>query len=149
MMNGTTALQAQAHPAPHRGRVGLLALTLGLTGAPLAWGLHLVASYAITSHSCFPGAAPRSAVPLHSQGLSWLLIALDLAAIVVAAVAVLVSHRSWQSTRREFPGHAGDLIDIGEGRTRFLSLWGMLTSAGFMIAIAIDLVGLWILPLCA
>ena len=148
MANNAATLHAQAHPAPHRSRVGALALMFATIGGPLAWGAHLVANYAIASHACFPGAVPRTASPPDAEALWGLLVAIDVAAMVIAALAAVVSYRSWNSTRRELSGHAGDLIEIGEGRTRFLSVWGMLISVGFLIAIASDLVALWVLPLC-
>lgn len=142
------ALQTVAHPAPHRRRAGLLALAFGVAGGPLAWGVHLVVNYGIASHACFPGAVPRSQPPSGVGGLWWLLLSIDLIAIAVAAAAALVSYRSWRATRRELAGRARDLVEIGEGRTRFLALWGLLTGVGFLLAVVFDGVALWVLPLC-
>ena len=148
MTTDTAALHAGAHPAPHRHRVGSLALAFGVAAGPLAWGVHLVVNYGIASHACFPGAGPRSQAPA-GAGLWWLLLSIDLIAIAVAAAATLVSYRSWRATRRELAGRASDLLEIGEGRTRFLALWGLLTGVGFLLAVVFDGVALLVLPLCA
>ena len=149
MANEAAALPAGAHPAPHRAHVGVLALAFGVAGGPLAWAVHLALNYAIASHACFPGAAPRSQPPSGASGLWWLLLCNDLTAIAVAAAAALVAYRSWRSTRREFAGRGVDLIEVGEGRTSFLALWGLLTGLGFLLAVLFDAVALWVVPLCA
>jgi hypothetical protein len=144
MTHETATLPAQAHH-PLR-RLAGFALAFGLVAGPLAWGVHLVANYALASHACFPGAVPRAALPPGSDWLLPLLIAIDLTVIAIAAVAALLSYRSWRSERQELSRNAGEVVDIGEGRTRFLSLWGMLTSVGFLIAIVFDVVALWVPP---
>ena len=148
MTNEAGTLHAPAHPAPHRDRVGPSALAFGVIAGPLAWGVHLLVNYGIASHACFPGNVTRSAPPRGSDWLWPLLIGSDVIAIAIAAFAALISYRSWRITRREFSGHADKLIEIGESRTRFLALWGMMISAGFMVAMAFDVVGLWVVPIC-
>jgi hypothetical protein len=148
MIYDMAALPPQAHPAPHRGRVGALALAFATMAAPLAWSVHLLMSYAIASHACFPGDMQRLAPPADSVWLWSLLVAIDLITIAIAFAAALVAYRIWRSTRHESPGPAGTLIEVGEGRTRFLSIWGMLISAGFLVAIVFDLIGVWVLPSC-
>jgi hypothetical protein len=145
MTNEVATLPTDAHHRPQR-RVGF-ALAFGLLAGPLAWGAHLIANYALATHACFPGAVPRTAPSPSSDWLLPLLLAIDLTAIAIAAVAALLSYRSWRSERQELAGNAGGVLDIGEGRTRFLSIWGMLTSVGFLTAIAFDVLGLWV-PLC-
>ena len=144
------ALQAGAHPAPHRAVVGVLALAFGVAGGPLAWGVHLVVNYGIASHACFPGAVAAQPAAARRQAVCGGSCSASISiAIAVAAAAALVSYRSWRATRREFAGRAGDLIEIGEGRTRFLALWGLLTGVGFLLAVVFDGVALWVVPLCA
>ena len=36
------------------------------------------------------------------------------------------------------------MFEAGEGRTRFLALWGLMTSIGFLVAIVFSLVGLFV-----
>jgi hypothetical protein len=58
------------------------------------------------------------------------------------AAAATLSFRSWRATRHELASANGPLIEIGEGRTSFLSLWGRLIGIGFGVAVLFDLVGL-------
>lgn len=146
MANDTTAVQTQAHPAPHRERVGLLALAFGVLAGPFAWGVRLVLNYGIASTACFPDNARR--LPPRPEWLRTTLTSIELIAILVAATGALVSFRIWQSTRYESEGHAGHLIEAGEGRTRFLAVWGMITGVGFLLFNVFDLVAVMVLPKC-
>ncbi len=135
----------QAHPAPHRGHVSLALLALALFGTPSIWGLRLVLKYGIDSYFCFPGETRHNVLP----GWVWpSLLGIDLLTILVAAAAALISFRYWQLTREELAARRATLSEIGEGRTRFLSLWGLMIGVGFVIAVGFDLVGLWIVPVC-
>jgi hypothetical protein len=134
-----------AHPAPQRHRVGLLILSAALFAAPAIWGLRLVFNYALASYFCFPGSIRHYALP----GWTWpTLLGVDVLAIAIAVLAAIVSWRNWQRARHEAASDA-PLIEIGEGRTRFLALWGLMTGVGFAVAGIFDLVTLWIVPVCA
>jgi hypothetical protein len=136
----------QAHPAPQRHNVDFALLAFALLATPAIWGLRLVANYAIDSHFCFPGDQRSDALP----GWAWpTLLGLDVLAILVAAAAVLISLSSWRRTQHESAAARGQLIEIGEGRTRFMSLWGLMIGIGFIVALIFDLVTLWITPVCA
>jgi hypothetical protein len=138
MARDAASIFAPVHPAPRRNRAGPLKLAFGAIGGPLAWGVRLVVNYALASHACFPADVPRD--DASSGGLWPLLIAVDAAALLIAATAAIVSYSSWRSTREEFEGSAPEVIDIGEGRTHFLALWGMMTGLGFFLATVFDLV---------
>jgi hypothetical protein len=115
---------------------------------PLAWSTHLIANYAFATHACFPGHSPRLA-PLPGFDWLWLLlIAVDLASMVISVAAALVALRCWRLTSQEMAETGPSLVEIGEGRTRFLVVWGVLIGAGFFIAVLFDFVGLWVLPIC-
>ena len=77
-----------------------------------------------------------------------MLIGADIAVVLVAAGAALLSYRNWERTRREAEGGPDQRLETGEGRTRFMSLCGMITSVGFAVAAAFTLVGAVALPLC-
>ena len=76
------------------------------------------------------------------------LLIVELIAMAMAFAAAIVAYASWRSTRHEAEGEARHMFEAGEGRTRFLALWGLMTSIGFLVAIVFSLVGLFVVPLC-
>lgn len=148
-METGAALKADSHPAPHRHRVGIGTLTFNVLAAPSVWALRLYVNYGLASRYCFPGQQPRPVVP---RGPGWIwptLLALDLLTLALAAMSIVLSYRNWRLSRQEMAGRTGDLLEIGEGRTRFLALWGMVIGAGFAVATGFDLIALLWIPLCA
>jgi hypothetical protein len=138
-------MSEHAHPAPHRHRVSTALLAFALLATPAVWGMRLVANYAINSHFCFPGDQHGIRLP----GWAWpTLLGLDLLAIVVAIAAAVIAFGCLRQSRHETNAAYGPLIEIGEGRTRFLSLWGVMIGLGFVLAVGFDLVALWIAPPC-
>lgn len=145
-MARSAAITHDAHPAPYRGRTTLLELIFVTVGPPLGWSLHLVVNYAFASQSCYPDGRPLIS-PLF-RGLWPLLIAVDVASLAISASAVIVGYRLWQATSEEVTQIEPAIMEEGEGRTRFLAIWGMLIGIGFFVAVFFDFVGLWILPIC-
>lgn len=131
------------HPAPHRRRVGLLALCFGIVGAPLAWNLELLVGVALNGHQCFPRYMPRT-LPTWS-GTWGFLLGMNIAAFVLAIAALLVAWRSWQRTRDEKPGSAHG----GEGRTRFMAMSGLMCSGLFLLALLFTLGVILLVPVCS
>jgi hypothetical protein len=134
------------HPAPHRSRVRLLALLFGLAAAPLAWNLQVLISSALSGFVCYPHAAPLAA-PLF-PGSRPIIFAVDLAGILIALIAGFVSWQSWRATSAERPGSFHHLLELGEGRTRFMASAGMLTSLLFLIALSFGLAVSFLVPSC-
>ena len=140
------AMSERTHPAPQRHHVALLVLLAALFAVPTIWGLRLVLNFALASYFCFPGTVRQYTLP----GWTWpTLLGIDALAIAVALLAAAASWRNWQLTRDEAAASGAPLMELGEGRTRFLALWGLMTGIGFAVAIAFDLVALWIVPVCA
>lgn len=136
------------HPAPHRHRAHPAGLALGLLIGPVAWLAQTAVNYGFASHACFPAEEPFL-LPLGSGGgLFTLNLAVNIAAIVLVFAAGAVAYRNWRATRRELEGHAYAVFEAGEGRTRFLALWGMLTSAVFAAALVFNLVAILGVPPC-
>jgi hypothetical protein len=77
-----------------------------------------------------------------------MLWAFNAAALVAAIVGLWIAARNWSATRRERGGNSTHLIELGEGRTRFLAMCGMLAGAGFVVAILFSSVSLLLSPLC-
>jgi hypothetical protein len=134
------------HPAPHRHRVSLAALFFGLAAAPAAWNAQLLISVALSAHACYPRDVPLT-LPIWG-GLWPILVAIDVAGIVLAVAGGLVSLRSWRLTFDEAPGSAHQLLDIGQGRTRFLAMFGVLTSVLFTLGMLFAAAAVFVVPLC-
>ena len=139
----------ESHPAPHRERVSLAAISFGLLAGPTAWFLQLCAGYALASSPCFDdGVRGSGTVP----GYEWTgsaLIVVSVLAVVIALAALLVSRRSLEITREELEGGHHELMEIGAGRTRFLALWGVCLSAGAAVPIIATAFAFAVLPRCA
>ena len=147
-MASPSAINEGAHPAPHRHRVGIGTLLFCIIAPPAIWGLRLLVNYALTSRSCFPAELRHEASP---PGLQWLwptLTAFDAATIAVALVCAAISYQSWRRSREEADSSAGELVELGEGRTRFMALWGGLVSILFCVAAVFDFAFLLAVPIC-
>jgi hypothetical protein len=149
MAAGTSASASGDHPSPHRGRVGLAALFFGLIGGPLAWSLQLVVNFALASHSCFPRDLPQNHLPAGWEGVWNGLLAVNIGAILLALIATAVSYRNWHVTHGEDEGSTHQLVEAGEGRTRFLGFCGTLLGLGFFVAILFNSLALFMVPQCA
>jgi hypothetical protein len=148
MAHSATAERNDFHPAPHRDRVGLGTLAFITLGPPLAWGTRLVVNYGSSSYACYPASEPLNQ-PLASLHWVWaLLIGLDLVGMALCLAALAVAYRTWRVTKHELQETGPPLIEIGDGRTRFFAIWGILIGIGFFVAILFDFVGLWVIPLC-
>ena len=141
------AIEHQAHPAPHRHRIGLLVLLATVFAPPLAWSAHLVVNYALSSRACYPDGSPVTAPTLRS--LWALLIAIDIISLAISAAGAVIAWRAWRISREEMASSDPVLVETGEGRTRFLAGWGLMIGIGFFVLVAFDFIGLWILPICS
>jgi len=126
-------------PAYTRVRVGA-GLVFAVFGAPAAWLLQLIIGYALASHACYPLDVPLMA-PVWG-GLWWVLIGVDLAAVLIAGAALLSAMR-WRRVWRDADPH-----DLAAQRKRFIANWSLLVSALFSIAVVFTIVMLFIEPVC-
>jgi hypothetical protein len=108
------------HTIPRRHAATLWPAWFGIAGGPLAWFAQLVVGYGLWARRCYPGDVPI--VWPSSSGVAATLAAVDVLAIMIAVAGFIVSWRISQGTP-------------DETRARFLSSWGMLSSACFLIAI--------------
>lgn len=147
MTSDIVAYSLSRHPSPHRDRIGLKALLYGIFVAPIAWSGCLMADFALVSHVCYPGEFPRSAPP----GLTWIwwvVLALDIVALALIASGFLLSRRNWRVTGPP-EGHEHRLMQVGEGRSRFISVVGMAFSVMFFLITMTQTIALAFLPLCS
>ena len=128
------------HPPPHRRRVGLTALLFGLAGGPVAWIVQLVTEYSLASRLCDSAGrtAPAIGAPTWPLAQPWLLVG-DIFCLSLALAALAVAILGWRATRAEKPGDTETALQTGDGRSRFMAAAGMLSAAGFAIAILFNL----------
>lgn len=134
------------HPAPARHKVPPGLLLFALVAAPASWLAQTVTGMAIARHACFPKDAPLNHPAFdYAPGILWALLGVSFA---IAICALIASVWAWRQTRREVRGDGHRLLEIGEGRTRFLAMCAMILSAGFSIAIGFAAAGVNLIPLC-
>ncbi len=128
------------HPAPARGQVDIWVLAFGLIGAPVIWSAHFLANVLIASNSCSQVDVVRPSSATHAT-----IIAIDILAALIALAALFVSLRAWRATRQENADARNEggsaehhAAEVGEGRTRFVAMGGILMSTLFFVAILFD-----------
>jgi len=134
------------HPAPDRHKVSFWALMFGCCAAPLFWTGQLLLGYWISAQTCYGSDHPTvtySPATLHAAFLFF-----DAVAILAALAGGAVAYWCWRRTQEEKKGGAHRALHVGEGRARFMALWGMLASAWFLIAIVFETIGSTMVPLC-
>jgi hypothetical protein len=127
---------ASSHPAPHRQQVRLWLLIFGLIAAPLLWLAQLLLGYGISAALCYGGDHPTTIAA--GAPLRMVLFAFDAGALCVALIGVVVSYASWCTVR----------VQTDEGRTRFMALWGIMSSLCFLVAIIFNTLASVMAPLC-
>jgi hypothetical protein len=137
---------AAVHPAPVIRAVAPPALWFGLFGAPAVWSLQLLTTYALVAHGCYPDAEPMT-IPV-VPGLRALVLGAGAAALAVALLAGGRAWRSWRAVQHEHQGEHEGLLEVGEGRIRFMALAGMLLSAVFVLGIVMNMVPVLLMRPC-
>jgi hypothetical protein len=147
MPEDVIAYSHSRHPAPYRERVGWFAIFYGLFAAPVFWSGDLMTEFALASHACYPGIVPLA----HAEpGFGWVwptVLGFHILALVLIASGFVVSLRNWRLTGPP-EGHAHHLMEVGEGRTRFIGLVGMAFSMMFFVITATETIAMAWVPLC-
>jgi hypothetical protein len=146
MPSDKQVIPTDPHPSPQRGKVSLGALWFGIWGAPLAWISLELLSYILTTAIC--NTDSHIALRAHADKVSHYLVPISLIACLIALLAAVTAVHNWRKTRHEKSGSAHQLLEVGEGRTRFLAMFGLLTSSGFIIALFFSSAMLFLIPLC-
>jgi hypothetical protein len=137
---------ASAHPAPARREVSFWALMFGCCAAPIFWLGQLTLGYWISAQACYGADHPT---PTDAPAMLYTaLIVFDVVAIVAALAGGIVSWMSWNATQGEKKGGAHLALHTGEGRARFMALWGIMASLWFLGAIVFGTIGSMAVPLC-
>jgi len=143
----STTARGIGHPAPRAGVVPLPRLWFGIFGGPAAWAAQTIIDYALISHFCYPDDSPVSRPTFHAvRGTSVLVSAVMLLIVLLALVG---AYRSWQMTRHGHENEHHELLEVGEGRARFMALAGVLVSVVFLFAIVMNALPLITRTVCA
>lgn len=134
------------HPSQHRGATRLWVLLYGLIAAPAAWMTAQVVAAWVAQRACFPGYAPRAAPAF--GGVQAIGMAALILALAVSVSGLLAALAAWRRTRQEHEGGGGPALDVGEGRSRFMALTGVMTSTGFSLAGLFSLPAVLLTPVC-
>jgi hypothetical protein len=137
---------AQEHPSRLRRSAALPALIYGLAAAPIAWISEQLVSFEVAQRACFPKTTPLDAPAF--GGIHLLQSAAILIAVITCASALAVAVLAWRHTRAEHDGGGQTLLAIGEGRSRFMAFAGILTSAGFLVAVLFSTAAVFTVPAC-
>jgi hypothetical protein len=138
-MTGT--IDSLASPTVRRS-AGLALPLAALAAGPGAWAAQLVIDYGLASHACFPGAVPlRQSPPGGWTGEPAVLLALNLACLALSVAAAAISFGTLRTVGRRADG-------AEPRRTRFLASCGLLSGAGFSLAVLFDTVVVLAVPAC-
>ena len=129
-------MSAVTHPAPRRNVVPTRALWFGIFGAPAAWALQIIANYALVSHFCFPRDRPLLTPTFEALRATAIVVSVIVIGVVLLAMTTAV--RSWHATRHGHDAEHHELLEVGEGRARFMAFAGVLLSAVFLFAVLMN-----------
>ena len=144
-----TRIEAMEHdpvpPLPVRERLIWLSIAIGVP--PVFWALQLLLLSAFTTYACFPAFAPLLQ-PTVGWVSAWVWV-VDLIAILAAAGAGLTSLHYFRPTRDRIAIHSDAISLWPLDRLCFMSLGGLLSSAGFLAAILFETLASFMATPCA
>ncbi len=173
-----TARHGAGHPAPAREHANTAALWFGIFAAPAAWSVQTLVNYSLAAHSCYPALTPRSTPLFGGMWTVTLIVSLVATAVGVAAGCYAyrewtrtrgetgasdgrgAADRALQGSQQGGgSGGAGGVraggtpdvrsaLEIGEGRTRFMAMSGILTSIVFVAASLLHGLALFLVQPC-
>lgn len=130
-------------PAPETRAPRFLWLLLGASVAPLFWLGQVMLGYGVTAYICYPGDHPQGLTS--AEPLSMLLIGCDAVALLACVGGAAISWRAWH--RRAENGGAFT-ARTRVSRSRFLALWGLMSSLWFFFAIMFNVIASVTVPPC-
>jgi hypothetical protein len=129
-----------------RAAVSRWALAIGLLAAPFAWSLDELGSYILAANECQLKGSGDANMLVHGSSPAYLV--LTAATWLIALAGVWVALGNWRKTRDEHPGGGHHLVALGEGRTRFVAMAGLMTSVTFALAFIFLTLQMFAAPLC-
>lgn len=134
------------HPSPQSHRVSFAALIFGMIAAPVFWLGQMMLTYGVSAVTCYGSDHPTTIAS--GAALRSAFIVFDAIAIIAAIAGGIVSYMSWRRVRNEKEGGQGQALEIGDGRARFMALWGIMSSLWFLGAILFSTIASVTVPLC-
>lgn len=125
------------HPSPGRHKVRGWRQAVGLIGAPAAWIAQISFDFVMADFACRAFSGIRL----------WLLLA-GVASTAAGLFSLWTAWGAWKQTQGEAEGEEGQAIDIGEGRSRFFAMTGMLAGAIFTAASLFTLLAVIVVRPC-
>jgi len=132
-------------PAPETRSVKFITLLFGASAAPLFWLGQLMLGYGFTAYVCYPGDHP---LPGAGGWMFSVLLLFDAVALIACAAGGFVSWRAWFYTTHGQAASSHHVMHTGEGRDRFVSMWGMMSSLWFFCAILFNIIASIMVPPC-
>lgn len=134
------------HPAPGKSRVGSTLLLATFLAGFVAWSLQLAATSSIAGLACLEASTRTGDSEIGWSGLGVEVI--NLAALAIAIGAVVLSGVLIRRTREADPKPEGGVMQAGEGRARFMAVWGLFANLLFSAAIASNTISVFWGGLC-
>ena len=135
-----------AHPAPRRSAVPQWRLWFGLFGGPAAWSVQTIVAYALNAHACFPRDVPLANPTFDPVRV--VTAAAMIALLMISLASLWVAYHAWRHTRNGGLGEHREVLEVGEGRTRFMAFAGVLLSSIFAFGILMNAIPIVALPAC-
>ena len=134
------------HPAPGSARVRWPMLLVASLAGFVVWSLQLAANSSIAGLACLENTTRAADDELGWAG--WGIEAINVVALVVGLAAILLSLWLIRRTREVDPRPEGGVMSAGEGRARFMAVWGLFSSVLFSAAIAFNTISVFWSGLC-
>lgn len=124
-------------------------LLIGVALGPAAWITQLTLCYGVAAYACFSGDAPRPGAATEAPPWEFgLLLAANLACLVVAAAGVALSADALHKAETPAPGGEESLPAITRRRIQFVAACGVMAGLGAMLAILFDAPQIFLTPAC-
>jgi hypothetical protein len=132
--------------APETRSVKFLALLFGACAAPIFWLGQLILGYGVTAYACYPGDHPQNL--MGSSALFTALLVFDAVALIACAAGGAVSWAAWRRASINKERSHRHILHTGEGRDRFLAMWGIMSSLWFFAAVLFNVIASVTVPPC-
>lgn len=147
-MADISSIEHDPPPSP-REKERLIWLSFAIAAPPALWIAQLLILSSFTNYTCYPGDILLGQEP---PGMAWvhgLIIAFDVAAIVLTIAAGWVAF-GYHRLARERLNRCHDALSIWHlDRLRFMAMGGMLSGSGFLVAIIFETIASLMVTPCA